>query len=379
MSYPAPQPSPLRNAFFYFIAIAIPLGLFLIVAPKRLAQTRQPVSVETVATAQPAPAAAPIKQDNIESRLADALAYAADNPNDKDGAVTRLKRVRSDAEDVAKKAERELAKLNPKPKKAAKAAAEANPEATDPVQPGAKSAGVDDVMAKLNAEARALVADGKIGTAISLYDNYDGPMMGETLSDRMAASAALEKAKVVAKMEKDNVALRAKGEAYKKAAQAVLGGRTEVALAGLEKMIESPNFAAIRDDLHSLSAQLEVIEGLDQTVIGSFKADAGKQVSIKLISGTGTFLVGSVDEEWTSVSLTKKKGADNVTFKVEGGDIHVDEKIARLEKSAGPNKYLLCGVAAAKSGMKKEAALYFKLARTPLAQAFMGVLAGPTQ
>jgi hypothetical protein len=381
MSYPAPQPSPIRNAFFYFIAIAVPLGLFLVVAPKRLAQNRAPVSVDTVATAQPVqpPPVAPPKADDIESRLKDAIAYASENPDDKDGAIKRLKRVRGEAEEIAKTADRELAKLEPKLKKTKKiekhAAQAGEAVAAQPEQPLEKGAGVDEVMAKLNAQARELVTDGKIAKAIALYDNYDGPMMGETLSARMTASAALEKQKVAAKMEQNTLALRAKSEAYTKAARAVLSGRTEAALAGLEKMIESPNFAAIRDDMQSLSGQLEVIESLDQTVIGSFKADAGKQISIKLASGPGTFVVGPVDAEWTSVSLKGKNGA----FEADGGDIHVDEKIARLEKSAGPNKYLLCGVAAAKAGMKKEAALYFKLARTPLAQAFMDVLAAPAE
>jgi hypothetical protein len=367
------KPSPVGKMLMYALSIIIPVGLFFLIrsnpTPGETGGTATTGTAGQVSTVTTGQAGGDTRTQEIKEMFDYAVGFANKNPDDFDGAIRKFATVKAQATGTkyVLMADDKIAELTSK-----------------------KEQRVRQIMSSLRSEANQLAAGDDINAAIAVYDEYAGPLASATAGARATASAALEARRSSAPPTGGGVkpnpnpikqpttsigpgaALqqRAVDEAYRKAATAVKGNRTSTAISGVKAMIADSKYAVAAPQLKGLLAALNSIDSVDTAVLDSFSSQTGKSVQVKLKRESGEFTIKSVDRAKKRISLTRKAQGGSITFGRQLSDLHVSEVLKRLAASNHPNKYLCCGVIAARAGMSKEAQAYFDLATGPVAKAF---------
>ena len=370
-AHAAPEPAPKRSKaplFAVAAALIAIAGVAVVVLNRqsRVPPQRLPPPKKRPATsrrAKPVKSRTPAQawQEQIkavEEMFETAREYAAQHPDDYDGAIRKFQHVMQDGAKTKfkLKAEDEIRKLQQRRKKA-----------------------IADVLRNLAAQSEKLAAAERLEDAIRLLTDYSGPFSKETGPARKTKAAAL--------------AARQEQAAKNKASLAKAGAARKDEFANkLAGLILKQDFAAASDclaaarkdkalsavlDLNALTAELRDTMNVSQIIRDSFTADIGKQIAVQLKNRKETLHVSGVGQDGTikgtrQIRMGKSVAKIDKSFNV--ADLSVSEQFKRLGSKRNAATEMMRGLLLYQVHRREAALKSFQESGSMLARAIVAYL-----
>jgi len=304
----------------------------------------------------------------VQKQFDEAVAYAAAHPDNFVECFSRFGKVRTVAQGSAleQKIEQEIARLEQR-----------------------QRAHIDALMAGLEKKSEELLSQGKQAEALAVLRNYAGKFNSKTRQRREALAAAIEKRAKSA--PPPNVAESppqppgaekpAPGQTVAPGMDAITGALLALDFNAARGAIEQAGKtgpkgmdAAAWQELRGLA--LKVVD-MPAVILASFQSDMGKEVTVRLKSGTRKVQITAVEPKKVLAeeiirSGGKKVGAVARNFTL--ADLSAQEQFRRLGDETTPDRHIMRGLLAFEGKAEDRAKEFFAKAGAPLGTALLGEL-----
>lgn len=242
-------------------------------------------------------------------------------------------------------------------------------EATRSVKQARETA-IGELMGRLKTAADALGEQRKYEDAALLYDRYTGLLNSETHRKRAEAAKAwrdLAAHEQSALQTRDRDARLALGALLDESASLLVQGKLPESIAALAAAGSREELLPLMGELTPALELARKAAAMDQKILDSFARQAGQEVTVQLLSGPKTLIIGEVgggivhgDQK---VSVGEGVAAASVKIRFSLEDVTLRERIQRMGADTEPDVALLKGCLAARNRSFSDARAY--LTRIP--------------
>lgn len=323
-----------------------------------------PGAAVTVPVASVSPPAAPVSarppsDQSVKDAFDRAREWVVQNPENFDEGMAMFSRVAAiaDGTPYAQQAESEVVRIA-----------------------GLRKAAVEQVMNTLSNKTEALIEKNRFREAAWFYDNYTGPLAGETADGRKVISDELLQRLRRERHERQQANLNEEA-LYQGLLDRVVNDLTSVGVAQAAVNLQA---AAGNDELSGenksrigdVSTFLYAALNVDREVMNSFSASVGKEISVVLTNGTKRVLVKEVVGGRVSALQTLVYGNKEIRAGLFFGtkDLAPQEYFSRMGPDEVPEVALVKGLIALDAKAFPHARRYFGLTSPLLSERLVAVV-----